>query len=98
MADAMGKVIGIDLGTTNSCVTVMEGGQPVVIARPIHHRRRGLTQRIPRDSEELGPPVAVMYRSHEDATFDPTDRKCVPDRGTLFGRGETTTVLGLSRP
>ena len=28
----MGKVLGIDLGTTNSCIAIMEGGEPKVIA------------------------------------------------------------------
>ncbi|MBO5757443.1 MAG: Hsp70 family protein, partial [Clostridia bacterium] len=30
----MGKIIGIDLGTTNSCVAVFEGSEPIVIPNP----------------------------------------------------------------
>lgn len=34
----MGKIIGIDLGTTNSCVAVLEGGEPKVIPNPEGNR------------------------------------------------------------
>nr|MBP9086292.1 Hsp70 family protein [Kofleriaceae bacterium] len=34
----MGKIIGIDLGTTNSCVAIMEGKEPKVIANEEGHR------------------------------------------------------------
>ena len=34
----MSKIIGIDLGTTNSCVSVLEGGEPKVIPNPEGNR------------------------------------------------------------
>ena len=37
----MGKIIGIDLGTTNSCVAVMEGNEPVVITNSEGKRLKG---------------------------------------------------------
>ena len=40
----MGKIIGIDLGTTNSCVAIMQGGQPKVI--PAHDTGRNTTPSV----------------------------------------------------
>jgi len=41
----MGKIIGIDLGTTNSAVAVMEAGQPTVITNQEGARTRGMPGR-----------------------------------------------------
>ncbi len=49
----MGKVIGIDLGTTNSCVAVMEAGEPVVIANVEGGRTTPSVVAFTKDSERL---------------------------------------------
>jgi molecular chaperone DnaK len=49
----MGKVIGIDLGTTNSCVAIMEGGEPVVIQNSRGQRTTPSTVAFTKDGEVL---------------------------------------------
>ncbi len=54
----MPKIIGIDLGTTNSCVAVMEGGQPVVIPNPEGGRTTPSVVAFTKSGERLVGPLA----------------------------------------
>ena len=54
----MSKIIGIDLGTTNSCVAVMEGGEPVVIANSEGSRTTPSVVSFQADGERLVGQVA----------------------------------------
>ena len=54
----MGKIIGIDLGTTNSCVAVLEGGEPVVIVNAEGNRTTPSVVAFTKDGERLVGQVA----------------------------------------
>ncbi len=53
----MGKIIGIDLGTTNSCVSVMEGNEPVVITNSEGHRTTPSIVAFVGDERKVGEPA-----------------------------------------
>jgi molecular chaperone DnaK len=67
----MGKIIGIDLGTTNSCVSVMQGGEPVVIANS--------------EGARTTPSVVGFTKSGEQLVGQPAKRQAITNpKNTVF--------------
>ena len=77
----MGKIIGIDLGTTNSCVAVMEGGRPTVIANAEGDRTTPSVVAYTKNGEKLVGKVAKRQAvSNHDNTIQSIKRKMVAKR------------------
>ena len=71
----MGKIIGIDLGTTNSCVAVMEGGKPVVIANTEGARTTPSVVAFTKTGERLvGEPAKRQAVTNADKTISSIKR------------------------
>ncbi len=71
----MGKIIGIDLGTTNSCVAVMEGGQPVVISNTEGARTTPSVVAFTKTGERLvGEPAKRQAVTNADKTISSIKR------------------------
>jgi molecular chaperone DnaK len=67
----MGKIIGIDLGTTNSCVAVMEGNEPVVISNA--------------EGKRTTPSIVAFMKDGERKVGDPAKRQAITNpRNTIF--------------
>jgi len=78
----MGKIIGIDLGTTNSCVAVMEGGQPTVIANTEGARTTPSVVAFTKNGERLvGEPAKRQAVTNAEKTIASIKRDMGTDRG-----------------
>ncbi|MEF9946058.1 MAG: molecular chaperone DnaK [Lachnospiraceae bacterium] len=76
----MGKIIGIDLGTTNSCVAVMEGGQPVVISNTEGARTTPSVVAFTKTGERLvGEPAKRQAVTNADKTISSIKRRMGTD-------------------
>ncbi len=71
----MGKIIGIDLGTTNSCVAVLEGGEPVVITNPEGGRTTPSVVAFKGDDELVGDAAKRQAVTNVDNTVSSIKRK-----------------------
>ena len=78
----MSKIIGIDLGTTNSCVAVMEGGKPTVIANAEGARTTPSIVAFTKNGERLvGEPAKRQAVTNADNTIASIKRDMGTDRG-----------------
>jgi len=87
----MGKIIGIDLGTTNSCVSVMEGNEPVVIQNAEGGRTTPSVVAFSKDGERLvGAPAKRQAITNPEKTVASVKRFM----GRMFSevKGETEQV------
>lgn len=76
----MAKIIGIDLGTTNSCVSVMEGGKPVVIANAEGTRTTPSVVAFTKNGERLiGEPAKRQAITNPDKTISSIKREMGTD-------------------
>ena len=82
----MGKVIGIDLGTTNSCVAIMEGNQPKVIENSEGARTTPSIIAYQDDGE-----ILVGAPAKRQAVTNPTNTRCTRRlyRSQYSERGQT---------
>ena len=81
----MGKIIGIDLGTTNSCVAVMEGGKPTVIANTEGARTTPSIVAFTKTGERLvGEPAKRQAVTNAEKTIASIKRDMGTDNGRII--------------